>query len=324
MKGELVSPEAPLSIGRVAIATRQGAFDFLRRSEGIREDGDALRARLAEDGYLYIPGALNRSEVAAARQECMNRLLKHGVLEPGSDPMEGIAAKDAGRYYFMESLAESNEPLNRLLYHGAMMQLMDRLFATNVRHFDYTWMRAVGPGNGTSPHCDAVYMNRGTEQLITAWTPLGDIPLSQGGLVVLENSHRERAGKLKEYLRQDVDTFCENGPNVEKIRGGRMGWEHYDGSFREWSGALDGDANQIRSTFGGRWLTAPEYRMGDVLLFTIATLHASLDNNSDRIRLSSDTRYQPGHLPADERWVLGANGERPIGHGLAGKRGRIC
>jgi ectoine hydroxylase-related dioxygenase (phytanoyl-CoA dioxygenase family) len=66
-------------------------------------------------------------------------------------------------------------------------------------------------------------------------------------------------------------------------------------------------------------LTA-DYRMGDVLIFSIKTVHASLDNGSDRIRLSSDTRYQRADEPADERWI----GERPITHSLAAKRGRIC
>jgi len=51
------------------------------------------------------------------------------------------------------------------------------------------------------------------------------------------------------------------------------------------------------------------------------TVHASLDNASgNRIRFSSDSRYQPASLPADERWI----GENPPAHGLAGKRGRIC
>jgi len=51
------------------------------------------------------------------------------------------------------------------------------------------------------------------------------------------------------------------------------------------------------------------------------TVHASLDNKTeDRIRFSSDSRYQPVSLPADERWV----GENPIAHSMAGKRGRIC
>ena len=70
---------------------------------------------------------------------------------------------------------------------------------------------------------------------------------------------------------------------------------------------------------GGRWLTA-DYQAGDLLIFSIRTVHASLDNGSDRIRLSSDTRYQRADEPADERWI----GDAPIAHGRAAKRGRIC
>lgn len=312
------------SISKQSLSTGEENLSALRVSSDVLGDGDALRRRLSEDGYLYLPGALDREEVSAARRECVTRLMAHGALEPGSDPMDAVAADGGGKYYFMESLAEDNPPLMRVLYEGAMMELTARLFDGNVRHFDYTWMRAVGPGNGTAPHCDSVYMNRGTDQLITAWTPLGDIPVTQGGLVILEHSHREKYGKLNEYLRQDVDSFCENGPNAQKIREGKMSWEHYDGSHREWNGAYHDDAEAIRGSLGGRWLTSPEYRMGDVLLFSMATLHASLDNKSKNIRLSSDTRYQPAHLPADERWVLGMNGERPAAHGLAVKRGRIC
>jgi ectoine hydroxylase-related dioxygenase (phytanoyl-CoA dioxygenase family) len=63
-----------------------------------------------------------------------------------------------------------------------------------------------------------------------------------------------------------------------------------------------------------------EYRAGDALIFSMFTVHASLDNRSNRIRLSSDSRYQPASALADERWV----GPNPIAHGQAGKRGKIC
>jgi ectoine hydroxylase-related dioxygenase (phytanoyl-CoA dioxygenase family) len=59
----------------------------------------------------------------------------------------------------------------------------------------------------------------------------------------------------------------------------------------------------------GRWLTA-EYRMGDVLIFSIYTMHASTDNRSESaVRLSSDTRYQLASEPVDPRWV-GADARR--------------
>jgi hypothetical protein len=52
----------------------------------------------------------------------------------------------------------------------------------------------------------------------------------------------------------------------------------------------------------------------------MGTVHASLDNHSNRIRLSSDSRYQLASEPADERWV----GAAPVGHGVGGKRGKAC
>ena len=64
--------------------------------------------------------------------------------------------------------------------------------------------------------------------------------------------------------------------------------------------------------------------MGDVLIFTMRTVHAGTDNATDRLRLSIDTRYQRADAPVDERWVRGAHGEPPAGHGVASKVAKIC
>jgi len=63
-----------------------------------------------------------------------------------------------------------------------------------------------------------------------------------------------------------------------------------------------------------------EWQAGDLITFKMNMVHGSLDNMTDRIRLSSDTRYQKASEPADERWI----GPNPAGHTRAGKRGRIC
>jgi len=57
-----------------------------------------------------------------------------------------------------------------------------------------------------------------------------------------------------------------------------------------------------------------------VLIFSVYTVHGSLDNQSDEIRLSSDSRYQLASEPLDERWV----GENPPGHGGASVKQLIC
>ena len=84
-------------------------------------------------------------------------------------------------------------------------------------------------------------------------------------------------------------------------------------------GSYSTDASAARQELGGRWLTA-EYRMGDLLVFGMYTMHASSDNNTNQIRLSSDSRYQLASAPADERWI-GAN---PPANGIRAQKGMIC
>jgi ectoine hydroxylase-related dioxygenase (phytanoyl-CoA dioxygenase family) len=189
-----------------------------------------------------------------------------------------------------------------------MMKIFTDLLGGEVRHFDYAWFRSVAPGLGTSPHCDSVYMNRGTQKLFTAWTPIGDCTLEMGGLMILEGSSRNQ--RLREtYCATDVDSFCVNRDG----RAGKDAWQ------KGTSGALSRNPVQVQHSLGGRWLTN-EYHAGDLLIFSIFTVHASLDNHSRTIRLSCDSRYQLASEAVDERWI----GEKPIAHGEAGKRGRIC
>ena len=206
-----------------------------------------------------------------------------------------MAHPDSG-LEFKPDLADDNEPLHRLLYGGRMMEFYERFLGGPVRHYDFTWMRAVAPGYGTQPHGDIVYMGRGTHDLYTAWTPLGDIDYQLGGLMILEGSHRLQSLR-EEYLSRDVDEYCENVEGEEeyaKTDPTMHGWR--------WDGSLSEDPVELREQLGGRWLTA-EYRAGDLLTFDTHTIHASLDNRSERIRLSSDSRYQLASEPADERWI---------------------
>lgn len=291
--------------------TSPEAFGWLRDSSDAAEDAEELRIRMAEDGYVFLPGYLNRDEVVEARRVCVEKLAAAGQLDEHFDPMEAVAAPQS-QVKFMPELAQDNPALMNVLYSGPMVAFYEKLLGGPVRHFDFTWFRAVSPGRATPPHMDVVYMGRGTKNLFTSWTPLGDIDLETGGLIVLEKSHQhERLNK--NYGAKDVDTFCTNRRNegFTKMGGG--------GNISD-GGWLSRTPNTLRKNLGGRWLTASQYRMGDLLAFSVFTVHASLDNHSNRIRLSSDSRYQLASEPADERWI----GESPIGHGPAGKRGMIC
>ena len=273
-----------------------------------------LHAGLEADGYVLLRGVLDRAAVLGAGHELLRRLGRLGYLDEAYPPEAGVSAPAVKRAFAPE-LARDHPGLDTILYAGPMMGIFRRLLGGAVRHFDYTWLRAKSPGTETAthPHYDIVYMGRGTQRLYTAWTPLVDIPVEMGGLMVLEQSHRLEEIKAT-YGTLDVDTYCTNTDEGEEIRTGKTLWmERYRG------GAYTDDAIDLRRRFQRRWLVS-DYAAGDLLIFTMFTMHASPDNLTRRFRLSSDTRYQLQSEPVDERWI-GAN---PIAHGPGGKRGIIC
>lgn len=285
-------------------------FGELESANHLLDDRQALCEQMDTEGYLFLPGLLDRDDVLAARREIAERLAARDVLDP-SAPIMDLVARSPEHMALLPELAQENVPLRRVLYGGPMMAFFEHMLGGAVRHYDYTWVRTVGPEHGTAPHMDIVFMGRGTTRLYTAWTPIGDVPLSMGGLLILERSHRhERLNGT--YGRKDADAFCTNkrGDSFTKLGGG--------GNITA-GGWLSKDAVKLRERLGGRWLTA-DFRAGDVLIFSMFTVHCSLDNASHAIRLSTDTRYQLASEPIDERWV----GEHPIGHGPQAKRGMIC
>lgn len=299
-----------LTAQHAEIDTAPDKFGFLKSSTQLAGDAAALRQRMDEDGYLFLPGLLNRDEVLAARRTVATKLAALNLLDPAHDLMDCIAAPGVD-VTFMRELALENPELMKVLYAGPLWSFFENFFGEPALHFDYTWFRAVSPGHGTPAHMDVVYMGRGTKRLYTTWTPIGDTPLEMGGLVVLEGSHKhERLNKG--YATKDVDTFCENrvGADFVKMGGG--------GNIRS-GGSLSNNLVTLRERLGGRWLTS-DYQAGDVLIFSVYLVHGSLDNHTNRIRLSSDSRYQRASEPADHRWM----GPNPIAHGPEGKRGMIC
>ncbi len=292
-----------------ALDMAEDKVGLLRDSSDAADDVEELRRRVAEDGYLYLKGYLDRDQVLAARASLTERLAEAGVLDPAHPHVDGVCKPGSG-YVFKPEITNGNAAVQELLYSGRLTDFYARLFGEPIRHYDFTWLRAIGPGKGTNPHCDLPYMGRGTHRHMTCWLPYGDISYELGGLMVLEKSHH-RMDLLEHYVYRDVDAFCANKPkDAENAKAGK--WT--------FSGTLSHNPPMVRNKFGGRWLTT-EFRAGDFLTFGMFLVHASLDNRTEnRLRISSDSRYQRASEPIDERWV----GVNPPGHSLAGKRGRIC
>lgn len=271
---------AKLTSNGIPLNTTPQKFGELRDSSEILTDGAALRQRMEDEGYLYFPALINREEVLEARREILLKYATIGEIDPRHPIMDAIyrdscAIDKVNLRAFSESVRSGRAYLNVVL-HERVMSLWKRFFGEEVHCYDMRWPRFVRPGEGCGFHYDGPYMNRGTDRLYTSWIPLGDVSQEEGALIVLEDSHKAE-DLLNSYAQKDADRD-------------KLVW-------------LGTDPLKLQERFGGRWLSA-HFRAGDVLCFTMHTLHGALDNNSpvDKCRLTSDTRYQPASEPKDERW----------------------
>ncbi len=257
---------------------------------GANRDGAAMRRALEEDGYLLLRGLIEPDQVLAARAAVLERLADVGEIR--TPARDGIASGGSVRTEragdlnaFWRSVSE--EPRLRAVSHGPLLgAVMADIFGQAARPFDFIWLRPTAPGRASPLHFDHVYMNRGSENVRTAWLPLGPVRAADGPLIIVEGSHRFD-DLIDHYRGIDVD--------ADRV-----------------SGSLAEDALTLARARGARLLTT-DFEPGDVLLFGMFTLHGSADNVSPlgRVRLSCDVRYQPADEARDERWF----GNPPLGHG---------
>lgn len=276
--------------GTHEVAFPSARLQELRDANALLDDPVALRARLDEDGYLLIRGLHDPGAVLAARREILERVAAQGRLDPDAPLMEArIPAEGHGAFFgkTRNDDIKSAPAYQHLVRSPRLMRFFDQFFGTPSMTFDFQWLRLVGHGDFTGAHLDNVYMGRGTPRLLTTWTPVGDVGLDQGPLVIGIGSHRA------ESMRRVRETYGQMDVDRDRVK---EGW-------------FSRDPFEVADRHGVTWGTTT-FRAGDALVFGMYTLHASLTNTSRTFRLSSDTRYQPANEPADERWV----GDQPKGH----------
>ena len=267
-----------------------------RDSTALMSDSSALQTRMAEDGYVFLRGVIGPSPIAMARHEVFCRLADVGeIAEP---PRDGIftghskrAEQHADLGQFWQSVSEG--PSLRRATHGPEIQYaLDTLFGEIARGYDFIFLRPGVVGRFTFLHYDFPFFSRGTKNVVTAWTAIGDIPTTEGPLFILENSHR--FDDLIEPVQQ-IDYNSKDSPQVQMMS----------------------DAVEFARSHGSRLLTA-NFEPGDVILFGMTTMHGSFDNCSpcNRTRLSVDVRWQPASEPIDDRY-FGANPAGTTGIGYA-------
>ncbi|ENN88768.1 hypothetical protein RHSP_43751 [Rhizobium freirei PRF 81] len=256
---------------------------------------EAIRRLYEENGYVWLKGFLPRDEIIEFRGWVFGHMAATGLIAPGTDPRNGIAA----------AIAPDSKAVDRCLmalvrsaaYEGFCAQpRMARFMDEFLQGISYLHkrkiMRHVRPGTTTATpaHYDLVYLRGGTSRVVTAWIPIGDIPVEMGGLTYLEGSHAIGARMEREFGERNKDLSPEERVSAYNRNMMEGGW-------------VSKDLPDMAERFDTRWLIA-DYEAGDIMLHSPFMIHASTTNQDElqRLRLSTDIRYQNVEDEIDARW----------------------
>jgi ectoine hydroxylase-related dioxygenase (phytanoyl-CoA dioxygenase family) len=291
---EATTALAPLEANGKILSMAPHRFGYLQPTDAAT-DVATLRAQFQEHGYLWLKGFLKRLDVFDFRAWVFGHLMDTGLLQPGSDPVIGLAANgDADKLLADRRLMSL---VRSVAYEGFCTQPRIAAFMDEfVQGISYLHkrkiMRFTRPNTDavTPAHYDLVYLRGGTSRIVTAWIPIGDIPVDMGGLVYLEGSHRIGADMEKEFAIKSAALTPEERVSAFNKNMTEGGW-------------VSKDLPDMAERFDTRWLAA-DYEAGDIMLHSPYMIHESTTNRDPlgRLRLSTDIRYQNVEDEIDARW----------------------
>ena len=132
---------------------------------------------------------------------------------PGVPLEAGVLDSRCGRgcVPFMEgsNAVTNTEAVTRVIQGQRVTSFFEKFLGGKVITFDHKWLRGVHKVKFkkksfyccthftedafTGVHVDNVYMGRGTQELLTMWSPLGDTSLDMGCLALVPGSHNQQA-----------------------------------------------------------------------------------------------------------------------------------
>ena len=230
-------------------------------STDIAGNGPLLRARMHEDGYLFIRSLLPGEILEALRSAFLEIAREAGWAREDTPKEDAIA--DVNGFCvepepaYMDVYAEMYglEAFHALQHHPNIVTLLERMAGEPILPHARVIARTIFPQREaytTPAHQDFIPI-QGTAETYTAWIPLADLPFRMGGLQVAAGSHRKGVYDFKP--------------------------------------ALGAGGIEITDPLEGAWVNSP-FEQGDVLFFHSMLVHKGLPNRSDRLRMSIDARYQ--------------------------------
>ncbi len=250
------------------MAQRTAAVE-LSDSSSLFGDGPALRARIAEDGYVFLPGLLDRDQMAAVGRRGLGHLQAAGWTEPGPDPVTAQPRTPVRAVRMRDAFADrgyrrivADPGFNAVPFTSPLAELMGQILGPAGFCYPLKLPRIVYPA-AVVPHQPGNVVHkdyRSVQDMFTCWVPLGAVPATLGGLAVAAGSQRCARVRYRPLDRLEP------------------GWRTTD------------------------------YEPGDVLVFHCLTTHAALPNRQAVMRFSAEYRFQLADQPAPRRLVIGPHG----------------
>jgi hypothetical protein len=220
-------------------------------------DAAALRERMDQDGYLFLPGLLPSAQVARLYEEILALCREAGWTDASGRPLGEPRLEGADDWWPVYDRLQKLESFHALAHVPALTGVVEALVREPVFPHPRNIARITFPAATffTTPAHQDFPLIQGTTETYTAWTPLCDCPEDRGGLGILDRSHR--VGMLPVHSAV--------GPGGTRV-----------------------DTDLPGCTWRGQDMGA-----GDVLLFHSYTVHSGRPNVSKAdLRISADYRYQ--------------------------------
>lgn len=221
----------------------------------------ALKARFDERGYLYLRGLIDPQTLLKLRQRIGQLCADAAWLKQDSDPTDLLtwtkpSVEGEDDYFKVYDPLQKLEAFHSLAHDSAIVSVMQALLGGRCFPHPLSVARLMFPFNtpwATPPHQDYPN-NQGTKDLYACWIPLGDCDIDLGPLAICPGSHQRGLLPLKYAL----------GAGHRQAFDAQQDFDWHSGAVH----------------------------CGDVLIFHSLTVHRSLPNTSDSLRLSVDFRYQ--------------------------------
>jgi ectoine hydroxylase-related dioxygenase (phytanoyl-CoA dioxygenase family) len=233
---------------------------------------EQLREKYRQNGYLWLKGFFDQDVILDFRNHFFE-----SIFSGAKTFFEIVGSQEYEDFCTMPRLWD---------FYQEFLEGRPYLHKRKIIRFTHP-----GEDHCTGGHYDLIYLRAGTDEFCTSWIPLGDIPVEMGGLIYLE-----RADAVGRQMEAEFSVKNATLSPEERLSA-------FNRNMRE-NGWISTDLVDMVNRFNSRWLIA-DYEAGDMVIHSPYMIHAATQNHDplNRMRLSTDIRYQRACDPIDPRWA---------------------